>query len=176
MCCLLLLLLLLLPSRFNRVWPCATPEMANPTRLCHPWDSPGKNTGVGCHFLLQCRKVKVKSLSRVWLFETTWTAAYQAPLSTGFSRQECWRGCHRLLRLLVCPFITPPFTYVDPNLESQSVFDWHMCFMILKWNRKKKRICWLDICQVRLSVTKSWKESLDIMDLTDPLSPWVSDS
>ena len=28
------------------------------TRLCHPWDSPGKNTGVGCHFLLQCMKVK----------------------------------------------------------------------------------------------------------------------
>ena len=36
-----------------------------PTRLRHPWDSPGKNTGVGCHFLLQCMKVKVKSLSRV---------------------------------------------------------------------------------------------------------------
>ena len=29
-----------------------------PTRLHHPWDSPGKNTGVGCHFLLQCMKVK----------------------------------------------------------------------------------------------------------------------
>ena len=29
-----------------------------PTRLPRPWDSPGKNTGVGCHFLLQCRKVK----------------------------------------------------------------------------------------------------------------------
>ena len=29
-----------------------------PTRLCCPWDSPGKNTGVGCHFLLQCMKVK----------------------------------------------------------------------------------------------------------------------
>ena len=29
-----------------------------PTRLPHPWDSPGKNTGVGCHFLLQCMKVK----------------------------------------------------------------------------------------------------------------------
>ena len=27
----------------------------------HPWDSPGKNTGVGCHFLLQCRKVKSES-------------------------------------------------------------------------------------------------------------------
>ena len=32
-----------------------------PTRLCRPWDSPGKNTGVGCHFLLQCMKVKSKT-------------------------------------------------------------------------------------------------------------------
>ena len=34
------------------------PHRWQPTRLPHPWDSPGKNTGVGCHFLLQCRKVK----------------------------------------------------------------------------------------------------------------------
>ena len=34
------------------------PHGRQPTRLPHPWDSPGKNTGVGCHFLLQCRKVK----------------------------------------------------------------------------------------------------------------------
>ena len=32
-----------------------------PTRLPRPWDSPGKNTGVSCHFLLQCRKVKSES-------------------------------------------------------------------------------------------------------------------
>ena len=32
-----------------------------PTRLRHPWDSPGKNTGVGCHFFLQCMKVKSES-------------------------------------------------------------------------------------------------------------------
>ena len=32
-----------------------------PTRLSHPWDSPGKNAGVGCHFLLQCMKVKSES-------------------------------------------------------------------------------------------------------------------
>ena len=31
------------------------------TRLPHPWDSPGKNTGVGCYFLLQCMKVKSES-------------------------------------------------------------------------------------------------------------------
>ena len=34
------------------------PQRWQPTRLPHPWDSPGKNTGVGCHFLLQCMKVK----------------------------------------------------------------------------------------------------------------------
>ena len=146
-----------------------------PTRLLCPWDSPGKNTGVGRHVLLQgtfptqglspcllcllhwqvgssplvppgkpynmsaaaaaakslqswlilCNpidgsppgspvsgilqakilewvaisfsnawkwKVKVKSLSCVWLFMTPWTTAYQAPPSMGFSRQEYWSG------------------------------------------------------------------------------------
>ena len=37
------------------------PHRRQPTRLPRPWDSPGKNTGVGCHFLLQCMKVKSKS-------------------------------------------------------------------------------------------------------------------
>ena len=37
------------------------PHGWQPTRLPHPWDSPGKNTGVGCHFLLQCMKVKSES-------------------------------------------------------------------------------------------------------------------
>ena len=37
------------------------PHRRQPTRLPHPWDSPGKNTGVGCHFHLQCMKVKSES-------------------------------------------------------------------------------------------------------------------
>ena len=37
------------------------PHRWQPTRLPCPWDSPGKNTGVGCHFLLQCMKVKSES-------------------------------------------------------------------------------------------------------------------
>ena len=37
------------------------PQRWQPTRLPRPWDSPGKNTGVGCHFLLQCMKVKSES-------------------------------------------------------------------------------------------------------------------
>ena len=37
------------------------PHRQQPTRLPHPWDSPGRNTGVGCHFLLQCMKEKSES-------------------------------------------------------------------------------------------------------------------
>ena len=42
--------------------------------------------------------MKVKSLSCAWLFVAAWTVAYQAPPSTGFSRQEHWSGCHFLLQ------------------------------------------------------------------------------
>ena len=56
----LLLLLLLLLSRFSRV-DSVRRHRQQPTRLPHPWDSPGKNTGVGCHFLLQSMKVKSES-------------------------------------------------------------------------------------------------------------------
>ena len=52
--------LLLLLSCFSHVWLCATPEMAA-HQAPLPWDSPGKNTGVGCHFLLQCMKMKSES-------------------------------------------------------------------------------------------------------------------
>ena len=57
MCVLLLLLLL---SRYSHV-DSVGPHRQQPTRLPHPWDSPGKNTGVGCHFLLHCMKVKSES-------------------------------------------------------------------------------------------------------------------
>ena len=68
----------------------AWPHKWQPTRLPRPWDSPDKNTGVGCHFLLQCMKVKL--LSHVRLFATPWTAAYHAHPPMGFSRQEYWSG------------------------------------------------------------------------------------
>ena len=70
------------------------PHRRQPTRLPRPWDSPGKNTGVGCHFLLQCMKVKNESevAQSCPPLATPWTAAYQAPLSMGFSRREHWSG------------------------------------------------------------------------------------
>ena len=84
---------LLLLSRFSRV------------RLCDPID--GSSPGSAVPGILQARtleqvaisfsnawkwKVKVKSLSRVQLSATPWTAAHQAPPSMGFSRQEYWSG------------------------------------------------------------------------------------
>ena len=56
------LLLLLVTSVVSDSLP---PHRQQPTRLPCPWDSPGRSTGVGCHFLLECMKVKVKSLSCV---------------------------------------------------------------------------------------------------------------
>ena len=53
-------MLLLLLSCFSRIQPCATPQTAA-HQAPRPWDSPGKSTGVGCHFLLQCMKVKRES-------------------------------------------------------------------------------------------------------------------
>ena len=42
--------------------PTLRPHRQQPTRLLHPWDPPNKNTGVGCHFLLQCMEVKSEKL------------------------------------------------------------------------------------------------------------------
>ena len=53
-----LLLLLLVTSVMS---DSLRPHGLQPTRLLRPWDSPGKNTGVGCHFLLQCVKVESES-------------------------------------------------------------------------------------------------------------------
>ena len=59
-CICIFLLLLLLLSCFSCVQLCATPEMA--AHQAPPsWDSPGKNAGVACHFLLQCMKGKSES-------------------------------------------------------------------------------------------------------------------
>ena len=55
-------------------------------------------------------KVKVKSLSRVWLFSTPWIVAYQAPPSTEFSRQEYWSGL---------PFPSPEYL-PDSRIEPRS--------------------------------------------------------
>ena len=48
-------------AKLLQLCPTVRPHRRQPTRLHHPWDSPGKNTVVGCHFLLQCMKGKSES-------------------------------------------------------------------------------------------------------------------
>ena len=116
----------------------ATPQR---TILC-PWDSPGKNTGVGCHSLLQWIFPTQGSNPSVllgrpvlyhcatWeapqplcvcaqsLFATPWTMTLQAPLCMGFSRQEYWSG-------LPCPPLghlpNPGVKPGSPTLQADSL-------------------------------------------------------
>ena len=103
------------------------PHRRQPTRLHHPWDSPGKNTGVGCHFLLQCMKVKSENevAQSSLTLATPWTAAHQAPLSMGFSRQKYWSGVSfryrvRLFILLFSCFLR--YVYIAMNFTLSTAF------------------------------------------------------
>ena len=110
------LLLLLLLSHFSRVRLCVTPIDSSP---------PGSPIAG----ILQVRtlewvaisfsnpwkwKVKVKSLSRLWLFETPWTVAYQAPPSVGLSRQDYWSGLP----------LPSPFNCINTVQRVRQKFSW----------------------------------------------------
>ena len=70
------------------------PHRWQPTRLPCPWDSPSKNTGAGCHFLLQCMKVKSESEVAQLCLTLRDPMECSLPDSSvhGFSRQEYWSG------------------------------------------------------------------------------------
>ena len=117
--------------------------------LCNPTD--GSPPGSPVPEILQARtlmwaaisfsnawkwKVKVKSLSRVWLFVTPWTAAYQVILYMGFSRQEYWSGCCHLLWMITWVHIK---MYTIFTLYSCISFEEHIAALIKKvhvWGRR----------------------------------------
>ena len=109
--------LLVLLSRFSHV----RPHRRQPTRLHCLWDSPGKNTGVGCHFLLQCMKVKSESevmsdsLRPQGLQPTRLLCPWDFPgKSTGV-------GCHCLLQSILewLPFSSSGDP-LDPGIKPES--------------------------------------------------------
>ena len=101
-------------------------------------------------------KVKVKSLSRVQLFATPWTAAHQAPLSMGFSRQEYWSGL---------PFPSPG-DLLDPGIEPMSpALQAHTGRHFNLWATRKPKFggkvkLFLPIAhhKIPLSIESSWQE------------------
>ena len=74
------------------------PHRWQPTRLLCPWDSPGKNTGVGCHFLLQCMKVKSESEVSQSCPSLSDPMDYSLPGSSAHGIFHAV-GCHCLLHL-----------------------------------------------------------------------------
>ena len=91
-------------------------------------------------------KVKVKSLSHAWLLATPWTAAHQAPLSMGFSRQEYWSGLplhtvHVILQARILEWVALPFSRGSSQPRDQTQVSWiagrsfnlELTFKMLQW-------------------------------------------
>ena len=110
------------------------PHRRQPTSLPYPWDSLGKNTGVGCHFLLQC--MKVKSESEVAQSCPTLCDPMDCSLpgssSMGFSRQEYWSGVP----------VPSPSTSCSGGLFTRDAGNWlslvvqwpsHVCLFATPW-------------------------------------------
>ena len=136
----------------KRVWnavAAAAKSLQSWPTLCDPID--GSPPGSPIPGILQARtlecvaisfsnawkwKVKVKSLSRVWLFVIPWTTVYQTPPSMGFSRQEYWSGV---------PLPSPKVNYVLAN-NSISFFFKNEMYIYTLW------FLYLFICQWTLQL------------------------
>ena len=115
------------------------PHRRQPTRLPHPWDSPGKNTGVGCHFLLQCMKVK--------------------------SESEVVQSCLTLSDPMDCSL---PGSSIHGVYQAR-VLEWVAIVSLtegiwkswMKWRTRHVHVCWksgeLDLCLILLSsISEEW--------------------
>ena len=131
----------------NSVWP----HRRQPTRLPRPWDSPGKNTGVSCHFLLQC--MKVKSEREV--------AQSYPTLGDPMDCSLPGSSVHRIFQATVLEWVTIAFGTTIKNLkegigiirnlkgvpplkkgqETLWQFRWHQMFWLLTWGRLNHTLC-----------------------------------
>ena len=89
-------------------------------------------------------KVKVKSLSHVWLLVTPWIAAYQAPLSMGFSRQEYWSGLPSPSPIFMCSF------YLNSEIQKSGDIWLHL----LIW--RKNNSCPQKLCNAVNAKDRGW--------------------
>ena len=117
------------------------PHRRRPTRLPRPWDSPGKNTGVGCHFLLQCKKVKSENevtQSCPTLRDPMDCSPPGSPVP-GILQARTRVGCHFLLQCMKvksesevaqsCPTLLDPMVCSLPGSSVHGVFQ----ARVLEW-------------------------------------------
>ena len=100
----------------------ARPHRWQPTRLPRPWDSPGKNTGVGCHFLLQCMKVK----SEKW----KWSRSSCPTLSDAMDCSLPGSSVHGIFQARVLEWGTTAFSTIPAYTQIPPVFVY--CSLVLK--------------------------------------------
>ena len=135
------------------------PHRRQPTRLLHPWDFPGKSTGVGCHCLLRnsveiplktgnrTTISSVQLFSRVHLFATPWAAAHQGSLSIINSRgllklmPSSW-WCHPTISSPVIPFSS-----LHSHSQHQGLFKWvsssHQVAKVLEFQLQHQYFQWI---------------------------------
>ena len=134
------------------------PHRRQPTRLSHPWDSPGKNTGVGCHFLLQCMKVKTESnvTQSCPTLSDLMDWSLSAPPSMGFSRQKSTGvGCHCLLQSKSClPIIW--------------LFLFSLKFYLIKMSRTD--LWWKEVDMHHSYLVNGWMKEQFSLDFFEPLN------
>ena len=125
------------------------PHRWQPTKLPCPWDSPGKNTGVGCPFLLQCMKVKSQS-------EVTQSCPTPSnPMDCSPSGGSCLLACLLAKSLQSCPTLcdptdgSPPGSPVPGILQARTL-EWAAISFSNAWKWKVK-VKWLS--RVRPSAT-----------------------
>ena len=165
---------LLLPLGTATLIPCRSPGESCQTVTHKPLYSP-------LLFLSE-----VKSLSCAWLFATLWTGAYQAPLSIGFSRQECWSGLQfpspgdlphpgieprspalQADSLTSCRFLVPPLFYLfQPILVFWFVWCSKPWFSLPLTQDSRRLYCpWLDLRQNSPRISLSSVQSLSHVQL-----------
>ena len=128
------------------------PHRQQPTRLPLPWDSPGQNTGVGCHFLLQCMRVKSESEVARSCPTLSDPVDCSPPGSSvhGLPRREHWSGRHRLLQCMrvkresevarSCPTLSDPVDRSPPGssvhgLPRRECWSGHRCLLRSRMGR-----------------------------------------
>ena len=100
--------------------PTVQPHRRQPTRLLRPWDSPSKNIGVGCHFLLQCMKVKSEIAKSCLTLTDPMDCSLPGSSVHGIFQQEYWSG-------LPLP---------SPSLDEGSLYPTHKLMVKLGWKVK----------------------------------------
>ena len=130
------------------------PHRQQPTRLLSPWDSPGKNTGVGCHFLLQCMKVKSESevAQSCPTLRDPMDCSPAGSSVHGFSRQEYWSGVplpSHLVLIAAHVFVSKLISILTPITIDKSSIQLisHVRLFVTPWTTAHL---------ASLSITNSW--------------------